>query len=155
MGLCLYICTLGKVLQDLCLWERLLTPVCLTLCSTSFCFFICLPLELLLVVGPLTWWCASPLGAALLCSSRAGSVIDLSCFCKFELMSYMCLWTFWILPDWANKQIFTACISYPYLWYIFWLCISWPFLLKVTFLRNFDWYCLKEKIQNQLNCCQK
>ena len=38
-------------------------------------FLICLPPEFLPVSGPLTWWCASTLGAALLCSSRAG--IDL------------------------------------------------------------------------------
>ena len=48
-------------------------------------FFIRLPPEFLPVVGPLTWWCASTLGAALLCSSRAGSVFDLSCFCTFDL----------------------------------------------------------------------
>ena len=30
-------------------------------------------LEFLPVLGPLTWWCATTLGAALLCSSRAGS----------------------------------------------------------------------------------
>ena len=38
-----------------------------------FCFFISLPPEFLPVVGPLTRWCATLLGAALLCSSRAGS----------------------------------------------------------------------------------
>ena len=36
-------------------------------------FFIHLPPEFIPVSGQLTWWCASTLGAALLCSSRAGS----------------------------------------------------------------------------------
>ena len=36
-------------------------------------FIIRLPPESLPVSGSLTWWCASTLGAALLCSSRAGS----------------------------------------------------------------------------------
>ena len=41
------------------------------------CFFIIitirLPPEFLLMIGLLTWWCASTLGAALPCGSRAGS----------------------------------------------------------------------------------
>ena len=36
-------------------------------------FVICLSPEFLPVSGPLTRWCASTLGVALLCSSRAGS----------------------------------------------------------------------------------
>ena len=36
-------------------------------------FYIHLFPEFLLASGPLTWWCASTLGAALLCSSRVGS----------------------------------------------------------------------------------
>ena len=36
-------------------------------------FIIRLPPEFLPVVGLLTWWCASTLGTALLCSSSAGS----------------------------------------------------------------------------------
>ena len=36
--------------------------------------------EYLPVLGLLTWWCASTLGATLLCSSRAGSVLGLICF---------------------------------------------------------------------------
>ena len=38
-----------------------------------FLFFICLHPEFLPVPGPLTRWCASTLGAALLCISRTGS----------------------------------------------------------------------------------
>ena len=38
-------------------------------------FLICLPPEFLPVVGLLTQWCASTLGAALLCSSRARLLI--------------------------------------------------------------------------------
>ena len=40
-------------------------------------FFICLPQEFLPVLGSLTRQCASTLGAALLCSSRAGSDLGL------------------------------------------------------------------------------
>ena len=40
-------------------------------------FIICLSPEFLPVLGPLTRWCASTLGAALLCSSRAGSDLGL------------------------------------------------------------------------------
>ena len=36
-------------------------------------FFIGLPPKFLSVLGPCTQWCASTMGAALLCSSRAGS----------------------------------------------------------------------------------
>ena len=36
-------------------------------------FIICIPPEFIPVLGPLTLWCASTLGAALLCSSRADS----------------------------------------------------------------------------------
>ena len=36
-------------------------------------FIVCLSPEFLPVSGPLTWWCASTFGAALLCSSRVGS----------------------------------------------------------------------------------
>ena len=42
-----------------------------------FVFIIRLPLKFLLVLGLLTWWCASTLGTALLCSSRAGSDLGL------------------------------------------------------------------------------
>ena len=38
---------------------------------------ICLPTEFIPVLGPLTQLCASTLGAALLCSTRAGSVLGL------------------------------------------------------------------------------
>ena len=42
-------------------------------CRVNFFLIICLLPELAPVSGPLTQWCASTLGTALLCSSRAGS----------------------------------------------------------------------------------
>ena len=47
-------------------------------CVLQRCFFIIrLPSEFLPVSGPTEQWCASALGAALLCSSRAGSDLGL------------------------------------------------------------------------------
>ena len=44
-----------------------MNPLC------KYFFIVCLPLELLPVSRPLTWWCTSTLGAAMLCSFWAGS----------------------------------------------------------------------------------
>ena len=45
--------------------------------AVLFILIVCLPLEFLPVLGLLTWWCASTLGAALLWSSRVGSDLGL------------------------------------------------------------------------------
>ena len=50
-----------------------------------FLFLICLTPEFLPASGPLTRWCASTLGAALLCSSRAGSWLGAYIVHKQEL----------------------------------------------------------------------
>ena len=49
-------------------------------------FFIHLPLEFLPVSGPLMQWCASTLGTALLCSSRAG--IWFGAYVRFAIIDH-------------------------------------------------------------------
>ena len=60
-------------------WENYCSVLSLFPDETEQFFINRLPPEFRPVLGPLTWQCASTLGAALLCSFRAGSDVGLRC----------------------------------------------------------------------------